>query len=709
MIKPMENKIKGSEAFWKALLAEGVDTVFGYPGGQIMPVYDSLCSYTDRIRHILVRHEQGAIHAAQGFARVSSRPGVVIVTSGPGATNVVTGLVDAMTDSTPLVVVTGQVSNAALGTDAFQEADVTGMTGPITKWNYQIRTADEVAWAIARAFYIARTGRPGPVVLDFTKDAQVGLTEFAYAPCRFIRSYVPDPKISEHALERAVALLDGAQKPFVVFGQGVVLGHAEKSFAHHDDNDDGFMDTPNRRQWNLMNRWKLVTDRYIMHAGLSAIKERREGGQTDHTAKHLAAVPTHLYQTLSETDRYEAYMKHAFILNPERQENIAFMASGALHQQDAPYGMSLFGNNEKTLTAQLMYEVNLTDQHQLSLGTSFSHYYNKQHVGEEHDHNRHLTTHRHATEKETTEGVYAQYTLNMDNKFTLMAGIRADYSDLWHWFVTPRLHVKYAPTDLFSVRGSIGRGYRTPHFWAEYHYLLASSRNIVVEEDAEQEKAWNMGLSTAWNIPLAGKTLKLNAEYYYTTFQQQQVVNYTAYPSPNGGLAYFSNVILVGNLHGQSYSHTFQVDATYPIVDGLTATAAWRWNDVRCTYYNGETYRYERLQRPLTSRYKGLLSLSYAPGLQLWHFDATLQLNGGGRIVDDEHFHSYEQLQAQVTREFRHFALYVGGENLTNLRQKNPVRGADNPWGGDFDATLIWGPVHGRVVYAGVRYNLERL
>ena len=218
----------GSEALWQSLIEEGVDTVFGYPGGQIMPVYDSLCSYRDRVRHILVRHEQGAIHAAQGYARVKGDPGVVIVTSGPGATNVITGVHDAMTDSTPVVVITGQVSSAALGTDAFQEADVIGLTGPISKWNYQIRSADEVAWAVARAFYIARSGRPGPVVLDFTKDAQVGLTDFKYEKCNFIRSYVPDPKVSEISLNKAVALLNEAERPFVVFGQGVVLGHAEE-------------------------------------------------------------------------------------------------------------------------------------------------------------------------------------------------------------------------------------------------------------------------------------------------------------------------------------------------------------------------------------------------------------------------------------------------------------------------------------------------
>ncbi|MDT3356043.1 MAG: biosynthetic-type acetolactate synthase large subunit [Bacteroidota bacterium] len=224
----MNKTITGSEAMWLSLIAEGVDTVFGYPGGQIIPVYDTLCDFEDRIRHILVRHEQGAIHAAQGYARSTGEPGVVIVTSGPGATNVITGVVDAMTDSTPLVVITGQVPSAALGTDAFQEADVTGLTGPITKWNYQIRRPEEIAWAISRAFYIARTGRPGPVVLDFTKDAQNGTTEFSYEKCKFIRSYIPNPKPSDQAIDKAVALIDNAKKPLVVFGQGVTISGAGK-------------------------------------------------------------------------------------------------------------------------------------------------------------------------------------------------------------------------------------------------------------------------------------------------------------------------------------------------------------------------------------------------------------------------------------------------------------------------------------------------
>ncbi|MCF0178352.1 MAG: biosynthetic-type acetolactate synthase large subunit [Bacteroidales bacterium] len=227
----MQEKIKGSEILLKALIDEGVETLFGYPGGQIMPVYDRLVDYENELKHVLVRHEQGAIHAAQGYARVSHRPGVVLVTSGPGATNVVTGIADAMTDSTPLVVISGQVALSALGTDAFQEADFIGLTSPITKWNYQIRHAEDITWAVARAFYIAKSGRPGPVVLDFTKDAQVELAEYIPKQCHFIRSYNPTPKPSEADLDKAVKLINGAKKPLVVYGQGVILSHAENELS----------------------------------------------------------------------------------------------------------------------------------------------------------------------------------------------------------------------------------------------------------------------------------------------------------------------------------------------------------------------------------------------------------------------------------------------------------------------------------------------
>ncbi len=222
--------IKGSEAVVKALLEEKVDTIFGYPGGAIMPVYDSLYDYQDQVNHVLTRHEQGAIHAAQGYARVSGKVGVCMVTSGPGATNCITGLADAYIDSTPLVCITGQVPSQFLGTDAFQETDVLGISMPVTKWNVQVTKASEIPEAFAKAFYIARSGRPGPVVIDITKDAQFDVCEFEYNLCQTIKSYAPKPQIDESAISKAAELINQAKKPLILFGQGVILGDAKQEF-----------------------------------------------------------------------------------------------------------------------------------------------------------------------------------------------------------------------------------------------------------------------------------------------------------------------------------------------------------------------------------------------------------------------------------------------------------------------------------------------
>lgn len=224
----MSEKITGSEALCRALLAEGVDTIFGYPGGQIMSFYDTLYGFQDRLHHILTRHEQGAVHAAQGYARASGRVGVVTVTSGPAATNVITGISDAMVDSTPLVVITGQVAVASLGTEAFQETDVIGITQPITKWAYQIRTPEEIPWAVARAFFLASTGRPGPVVLDFTKDAQTGKLEWDYKPINYIRSYDPYPVPQPQSVIDAAALINQAKRPLLFAGHGILISEAEQ-------------------------------------------------------------------------------------------------------------------------------------------------------------------------------------------------------------------------------------------------------------------------------------------------------------------------------------------------------------------------------------------------------------------------------------------------------------------------------------------------
>ncbi len=224
-------EVSGSVALLEALIVEGVETIFGYPGGAIMPIYDALYDYNDKLEHILVRHEQGGIHAAQGYARTSGKVGVVFATSGPGATNLVTGLADAQIDSTPLVCITGQVFAHLLGTDAFQETDVINITTPVTKWNYQVTDANELPEVLAKAFYIAKSGRPGPVLIDITKNAQIQKFQFkGYTPCNHIRSYRPKPIVRQQYVQEAAALINQAKKPFILWGQGVILGSAEQEF-----------------------------------------------------------------------------------------------------------------------------------------------------------------------------------------------------------------------------------------------------------------------------------------------------------------------------------------------------------------------------------------------------------------------------------------------------------------------------------------------
>lgn len=234
----MKERITGAEAMMRSLEAEGVDVIFGYPGGAIMPTYDALYDHRDTLHHILVRHEQGAVHAAQGYARVSGRVGVAIATSGPGAMNTITGIADAMIDSTPMVVICGQVGAAMLGTDAFQEVDVIGVTQPITKWAFQIRKAEDVAWAVSRAFYIARSGRPGPVVLDFAKNAQTGMVDYEPAKVDFIRSYRPVPVPTDDTVRQAADMINNSARPLVLVGQGVELGNAREELRRFLEKGD---------------------------------------------------------------------------------------------------------------------------------------------------------------------------------------------------------------------------------------------------------------------------------------------------------------------------------------------------------------------------------------------------------------------------------------------------------------------------------------
>lgn len=478
-----------------------------------------------------------------------------------------------------------------------------------------------------------------------------------------------------------------------------ILAHFEDRFGVHDGNNDGFADMPDLRQINLNNRWQWRTGRYVFHGGVSLINEKSNAGQTS-GHNHSENGVTDPFLINLDTRRYEAYMKHAYVIDPDRNGNIAFIGTLNMHQLDAQFGRKGYGVNQKGAYAQLMYETDLAERHNISTGLSFNYDYLGQLVKT--SHNPTVGPDR-IREREGVAGLYAQYTFTYNDRLIVMAGLRGDYSSRFKWFATPRFSIKYSPVELLNLRASVGKGYRTVHPWAEYNNLLASGRTMVVEQ-LQQEKAWNYGVSADYTLNLGSHKLILNAEYFYTDFKSQAVVDYDSAPS----------CLTIAQLDGKSYSHTFQSDLTWETPFGISLTAAYRLNDVKTTYNK------VLLEKPLTSRYKALLTASYSTPLELWQFDMTLQLNGGGRmpapymLLDGNmswgpRFKAFPQLNMQITRWFRHFSIYVGGENLTNFRQKNPVVWSADPWSGYFDPTTVWGPIHGAMAYIGVRLNIGRL
>ena len=482
-----------------------------------------------------------------------------------------------------------------------------------------------------------------------------------------------------------------------------LLGHYENNNSSHDENGDGFMDSPKVRQYNLQNRWAWMGDHYVFQASVKALKEERTSGQVSHS--HSGAdVPVSSvhepYRIGIETERYEAFTKNAYIFDKETSTNVALILAGSMHRQEAEYGYKSYDVNQKNAYASLMFETNFDKRNGLSVGLSLNYDYYHQVYNLQ---NVESAAERNDIERETVPGAYVQYTYNLDDKLVLMGGLRADHSSLFGNFVTPRAHIRFAPNEVLNLRLSAGKGYRTNHVLAENNYLLASARTVRVDDNLKQEEAWNFGVSSSFYIPLWGQTLTLNAEYYYTDFDNQLVVDMDTDP----------HAVHFGNLVGRSYSHTMQVDATYPLFKGFTLTGAYRLTDVKTTYGG------VRMERPLTSRYKGLVTASYQTPLALWQFDVTLQMNGGGRMPNpyeladgtlswQHRYGSFEQVSAQITRWFRHWSVYVGGENLTSFKQKNPIVAAADPWGDKFDSTMVWGPVHGAMFYIGLRFNWNK-
>ncbi len=473
-----------------------------------------------------------------------------------------------------------------------------------------------------------------------------------------------------------------------------LLVHYSNEEKEFDMNDDGFLDSPLKHQFNIMNRWYYRTPKVISQVGIKYINESRTGGQKSDALTLESSVP--LYRMTMDVNRGEFFTKNGLILNPEKNESMALIFSGSYHDQESAFGHRPYNADQSNLYGTLMYETEFTKEHKISVGLNV----NYDHFNEMY--NLDLNSAQNLKDKftETTSGAYVEYTFNKNDRFVLLAGLRGDYSSQYDFFVTPRLHLKYNITDWLYLRASAGKGFRTAHILPENSFYLASSRTFKIADDLAQEEAWNYGLNLGFYIPIAGKELVLNAEWYYTDFMKQVVADVDTDP----------HVVSFYNLDGKSYSSSFQIEASYPLFRGFTFTAAYRTMDTKTTY-NGILR-----DKSLTGDYKGLITASYQTPLRKWQFDVTSQFNGGGRMPDADKvnplwgnsFDSFTILNAQVSKFFRTWSIYAGAENILDFMQDHPVISPEKPWGKDFDATMVWGPVHGRKFYIGIRWNLPK-
>lgn len=476
-----------------------------------------------------------------------------------------------------------------------------------------------------------------------------------------------------------------------------LLTHFENGFTSHDGNGDGFVDMPRIRQFSVMPRVACLGSRYVFQAAAKFIGERRTSGQHDNHQTH-AAIP--VYRIGIDTKRVEAMTKNAFIFDRDNDGNIALIASASFHNQDATYGLRICDIDQREAYASLMFERKWNDVHALSAGMSFNYDYIR------YDYRLEALAslpRSRDIEREAVGGAYVQYTFNMDERLIAMAGVRYDYSDIYGSSMIPRLHLRYNPLADLSFHASAGRGLRSPHPLAEYSFLLASSRRIEIADLHGRESAWNFGAGATYEFYPGGKKMSLSAEYYYTRFSRQLTADLDTDP----------HAAIISATNRKSYSHSTQAEIAFEPLSQLTLSAAWRFTDVKVDYGHGLA------EKPLISRNKALFTAGYSPRMGLWQFDVTCAINGGGRMpapytLSDgsaswrSRYKAYPSLNAQITRNFRRWSVYIGGENLTAYRQPDPIIGAADPWGPDFDATMVYGPLHGAIIYAGFRYNITK-
>jgi outer membrane receptor for ferrienterochelin and colicin len=466
----------------------------------------------------------------------------------------------------------------------------------------------------------------------------------------------------------------------------MVLLHGENQSSEIDGNNDNFLDMPQMKQINFINRWyKTHKDGGDFQIGVKILNEDRKAGQVG----AFDDGNNNLYGIHIKTNHYELFAKNGYLLE-RAGTSLGMQLSGWYHKQDAVYGNTIYNGTQYNGYFNLIYQGNFgTDLHTFKTGVSV--------LADSFDEKLNNITN---SKNELVPGVYYEYNFNLEHKLNVLAGLRADYSYKFGAFITPRIHAKWEIIEGLTWRASAGKGYRTSIPLAENNYLLASSREMVLADNLKQEEAVNIGTSLNVQLPIKERNLSLTIDFYRTNFINQVVKDVDSDP----------HKVFFSNLNGASYSNAFQAELMYEVFRGFSLNAAYRLNDVK------QTIGGELRDLPLTSQYKGLLSASYATRLRKWQFDFTSQFNGGGRMPDPDKanplwettFAPYTILNAQITKNYKQWSFYAGAENLLNFMMHNPVVGADEPWGSNFDGTMIWGPVHGRKIYAGVRFTVNK-
>ena len=472
-----------------------------------------------------------------------------------------------------------------------------------------------------------------------------------------------------------------------------ILAHYGGSYMAMDGNHDSFVDMPKMQNANLANRWVYRHGDYTFQAFIRGLYDRRRGGQ-------LADSIANPYRINLNTWRVEGFFKNGYVYDPESGSSVAVITAVSYHDQDHYYGLRNWKANQLNAYLNAMWQGvfegigEVDNDHRLTTGLS---------LNVDNYHERISLLPQALDRLEVVPGIFAEYNLKYDEMLSLVAGVRADYSTRYGFFVTPRMNIRYTPFEWWTLRGSVGMGYRSPNAIADNAFILPSSRVLHLADEIQQERAVNAGLSTTFYIPLGSKELQLSMEYYYTHFLNSLIVDMD---QDKHAVYIYNQTDLPG---AKSFAHSAQIEASIEVLRGWTWTAAFRYTDVEQTTICSDGIARLR-PKALTNRFKGVVTTSYQTPLKKWQFDVTAQFNGVSRVPDgfEQPFTWYPQLMAQVTKYFRTCSLYLGAENMTNFRQDPSIVDSYHPWGPDFDASMVCGPTTGWKVYLGFRYDLEK-